>query len=687
MQRKHYLLVMLACMTLPLHSQRLQQQLDKDWDFRFSHQVERGSSIRIAIPHTWNTQDALSGKIDYKRGIGNYERKLYIDPQWQGKRLFLRFEGVNSVADVFLNGKCLGEHRGGYSAFVFEITDRVNYGQTNTLLVRVSNAERLDVMPLVGDFNMYGGIYRDVHLIVTDPTCISLTDYASPGVYLTTKQIGKDRAEVAATVRISNQTDAREIILRAEVKDQNHIVCSEERQIELKAYEELSTNLLLNIRNPHLWNGRKDPFLYQTEFTLWASGQLLDKVVQPLGLRTYRVDPEKGFILNGESLKLRGVCRHQDRAEIGNALLDEHHEEDVQIMLEMGANAVRLAHYQQAETMYDLTDKHGLITWAEIPFVGPGGYLDKGFVDLPEFRENGKEQLKELIRQNYNHPSICFWGLFNELKESGDNPTAYVEELNQLAHSEDSVRPTTAASNQNGQLNFITDCIAWNRYDGWYGGDPNQLAKFLDRTHRDHPELCIGISEYGAGASIYHQQDTLKQTVPVSYWHPENWQTYYHMANWKILNERPFVWGSFIWNLFDFGAAHRHEGDRNGINDKGLVTFDRKNKKDAFYFYKANWNPEPMLHLTGKRNHRSTTGKRDIMAFTNRKEIELLVNGQSIGKAIPDTYSTVIWKNVALQPGKNEIQVRTTDRGKTLTDHAEIYVEKTKLTTEKLQKK
>lgn len=670
---KFFMFVALLGWAFSGYAQRISQMLNTDWDFRFSHQVESGSAVRITLPHTWNAQDALSGKLDYKRGIGNYERSLYIDPQWKGKRLFLRFDGVNSVADVFVNGKCLGEHRGGYSAFVFEITDKVNYGQENTLLVRVSNAERLDVMPLVGDFNMYGGIYRNVHLIVTEPVCISLQDYASPGVYLTQQKVTHEVAEVSATVLLSSRAaEDRKVTVRTEVKDGQRVVCRQEQQLMMEAGKGGKAVLPLQISQPHLWNGRKDPFIYQTEVTLWEGERLLDKVVQPLGLRYYKVDPEKGFFLNGEHLKLRGVCRHQDRPEIGNALHSVHHQEDVDIMLEMGANAVRLAHYQQAEEMYDLMDEKGIVTWAEIPFVGPGGYLDKGFVDLPDFRENGRQQLRELVRQNYNHPSICFWGLFNELKEQGDNPVEYIKELNVLAHEEDATRPTTSASNQGGALNFLTDCIAWNRYDGWYGSQPSTLARFLDETHQAHPELCIGISEYGAGASIYHQQDSLRQPVPVSYWHPENWQTYYHMENWKILNERPFVWGSFIWNLFDFGAAHRHEGDRPGINDKGLVTFDRKVKKDAFYFYKANWNPEPMLYLAGKRNGRSLSDCRDIMAFCNAGEVELWVNGRKVGKAAPDAYATVVWKNVSLQPGENHILVKTVAKKASLTDEVVI---------------
>ena len=655
---------------MSMFAQRQDILLNNDWNFRFSHQVQKGTEVRVDLPHTWNAQDALSGKIDYKRGIGNYEKNLFIRPEWKGKRLFIRFEGVNNIADVFINRRHIGEHRGGYGAFIFEITGKVEYGKENSILVRVNNGEQLDIMPLVGDFNFYGGIYRDVHLLITDETCISPLDYASPGVRLIQDSVSHRYAKVRAIVDLSNGSSGnQEVELNVRLLDGQRVVKEGTKNVNLSGNEVMQQELTFEIDQPHLWNGRQDPFLYQAEVTLFRNGQMVDRVTQPLGLRFYRIDSDKGFFLNGKHLPLKGVCRHQDRSEVGNALRPQHHEEDVALMLEMGVNAVRLAHYPQATYFYDLMDKNGIIVWAEIPFVGPGGYNDKGFVDLPAFRANGKEQLKELIRQHYNHPSICVWGLFNELTELGDNPVEYIKKLNVLAHQEDTTRPTTSASNQMGDLNFITDAIAWNRYDGWYGGTPADLGKWLDRMHKDHPEICIAISEYGAGASIYHQQDSLVKTVPTSWWHPENWQTYYHIENWKTISSRPYVWGSFVWNMFDFGAAHRTEGDRPGINDKGLVTFDRKVRKDAFYFYKANWNREkPMLYLTGKRNTVRTQRLQTITAFTNQAGAELFVNGKSYGKAIPDSYAILEWKNVELQPGENEIKVVSTNKKLPLSD-------------------
>lgn len=655
---------------MSMFAQRQDILLNNDWNFRFSHQVQKGTEVRVDLPHTWNAQDALSGKIDYKRGIGNYEKNLFIRPEWKGKRLFIRFEGVNNIADVFINRRHIGEHRGGYGAFIFEITGKVEYGKENSILVRVNNGEQLDIMPLVGDFNFYGGIYRDVHLLITDETCISPLDYASPGVRLIQDSVSHRYAKVRAIVDLSNGSSGnQEVELNVRLLDGQRVVKEGTKNVNLSGNEVMQQELTFEIDQPHLWNGRQDPFLYQAEVTLFRNGQMVDRVTQPLGLRFYRIDPDKGFFLNGKHLPLQGVCRHQDRSEVGNALRPQHHEEDAALMLEMGVNAVRLAHYPQATYFYDLMDKNGIIVWAEIPFVGPGGYNDKGFVDLPAFRANGKEQLKELIRQHYNHLSICVWGLFNELTELGDNPVEYIKELNVLAHQEDTTRPTTSASNQMGDLNFITDAIAWNRYDGWYGGTPADLGKWLDRMHKDHPEICIAISEYGAGASIYHQQDSLVKTVPTSWWHPENWQTYYHIENWKTISSRPYVWGSFVWNMFDFGAAHRTEGDRPGINDKGLVTFDRKVRKDAFYFYKANWNrEEPMLYLTGKRNTVRTQRLQTITAFTNLSGAELFVNGKSYGKAIPDSYAILEWKNVELEPGENEIKVVSTNKKLPLSD-------------------
>ncbi len=646
--------------------------LNENWMFRFWHQVQHKSEERVNLPHTWNATDALSGKQDYFRGLGNYTKKLFIKSEWEGKRLYLRFDGAHTVTNLFVNQTHVGEHRGGYGAFVFDITDFVTFGKDNDILVKVNNAPQLDIMPLIGDFNMYGGIYRDLNLVITDPVHIAVNDYASSGLYLIQQKVTKEQAQIQAKTLISNTSkNAETVVVKLRISDGEKIIQTHTREIRLASEATQPVVMNITIDQPHLWNGRKDPFMYQVEAEVIKDNKSCDAISQPMGLRFYHVDPDKGFFLNGEHLQLRGVCRHQDRAERGSALYNMHHEEDAAIMVEMGTNAIRLAHYPQSPYFYDLMDKYGIIVWAEIPFIGPGGYQDRGFIDQISFKDNGKEQLKELIRQHYNHPSICFWGLFNELKTIGDNPIEYITELNALAHSEDPTRPTTAASflHYDSDISKITDVIAWNQYFGWYGGSPADMGKWLDAAHKAHPEYKIAISEYGAGASIYHQQDSIKPGIAAGWWHPENYQTYYHMGNWKALNERPFVWGSFIWNLFDFGAAHREEGDRPGINDKGLVTFDRKVKKDAFYFYKANWNKdEPFVYIANRRHDNRATTITDVMIFSNLPEVELIVNDKSAGKVKADEYQTFNWQGIELREGKNQLEAHAIGKKKTATD-------------------
>lgn len=632
--------------------------LNRSWKFTPGYETKKNTFTEVNLPHTWN-QDALAAKINYYRGLGNYEKDIDIPANWQGKCIYLRFKGVNTIANVFINGKHAGEHRGGYTAFAVDLTPYIRWGEKNTIWVKVNNSPQLDIMPLVGDFNMYGGIYRDVELIATDPYHISLSDYGSFGVYFTPAEVSRKKARIQAKILAKGKKGCSSVI-RVKIEDQERkTLLSEEQKITFDEKGEAVGELTLDVKQPHLWNGRKDPFLYHTVTELIHEGQIKDRVDERIGIRNFRVDPNEGFFLNGEHLQLKGVCRHQDRPEIGNALLPFHHWEDMALIKEMGANAVRLAHYPQDRYVYDLCDEYGFIVWAEIPFIGPGGYRDKGFVNQASFRENGITQLKELIRQNYNHPSICFWGLFNELKQTGDDPVKYIEELHTLAHQEDPLRLTTAASNQNGILNEVTDLIAWNQYYGWYGGEPDGIGEWADAVHKKYPGKPVGISEYGAGGSILHQQEELKKPVANSYWHPENWQTFFHEEHWKAIDQRPYLWGTFVWNMFDFGAAHRQEGEIAGKNDKGLVTFDRKTKKDAFYFYKANWNlEEPFVYIAERRLKQRSETPQQIKIYSNQSEVELLLNGKSLGVR-KGTYGIFIWPEVFLEVGENILFARS----------------------------
>ncbi|WP_430812386.1 MULTISPECIES: beta-glucuronidase LacZ4 [unclassified Carboxylicivirga] len=652
MNYKHISLALLLLMSnLPVIA-GLVMNLNRYWRYTPGYELRKGVYEKVNLPHTWNTGDALGGNADYYRGLGNYERNLEIPAAWKNKRLFLKFYGVNTIANVFINGQHVGEHRGGYTSFTFEITNLVRPGEHNTLQVRVNNAPQLDIMPLLGDFNMYGGIYRDVELLIENPNCISPLHYGSEGIYLKPKQVNEQSAQVEANVHLNGQAGET---LKTEITVRNgeKVILKTETHNTLDAQGQAVATIPFSIHNPRLWNGQADPFMYAVELKIYHNSDLQDDAHTKLGLRYFRADAHQGFFLNGNRLQLKGVCRHQDRPELGNALNKLHHEEDIAIMQDMGANAVRLSHYPQDPYVYKLLDEAGFIVWSEIPFVGPGGYRDKGFVNQESFKENGRQQLKEMIYQQFNHPSICFWGLFNELKEEGDNPVAFVQELNQLAKELDPLRLTTAASNQGGQLNRLTETIAWNKYYGWYGGTPASIGQWADKAHKEFPNTPIGISEYGAGASIYHQQEELKKPVANSYWHPENWQTHFHEQHWMAIDQRPFLWGTFIWNLFDFGAAHRTEGEVPGKNDKGLITFDRAIKKDAFYFYKANWNTtDPLVYFAERRLDKRSNTQQTIKVYSNQKSVELTVNGQSLGRQ-KGHYGRFIWENISLKPGKN----------------------------------
>ncbi len=677
MRKIHILLMFLLIFQFAKSQTREIRLLNTNWNFAYDSEVKPAVWQWVEIPHTWNRDDSMTGNINYYRGAATYEKKIFIEKKLEGKRLFLKFDGVNTVANVFINGRHIGEHRGGYTSFIFEITDKVTYGEDNALRVRVSNALQLDVMPLVGDFNFYGGIYRDVNLVITDKSCISLLNYGSPGVYLEQVEVSKQRAEVNAKILISNgDSTVGNYMLNVNVIDDSQVVVSKTIAFTVGAKSQIMASLPFTLKTPRLWNGRKDPFIYNVVVSLLQNGTLVDRVEQPLGLRYFTVDPDKGFFLNGEHLQLRGVCRHQDRSEQGNALSRENEEEDVAILMEMGANAIRLSHYPQSPYFYDLLDKNGIVTWSEIPFVGPGGYRGQGFVNQFSFRENGKQQLLEMIRQNYNHPGICFWGLYNELKTDGDNPLEYVKELNNISKIEDPSRLTTCANMGSGLQDSIANLSCWNLYFGWYGGKPEEIGQWTDQKHKEFPNYRIGVSEYGAGASIFQHEEGLVQPSPTSFWHPESWQAYYHERNWKAINERPYIWGSFIWNLFDFAAAHRTEGDRPGRNDKGLVTFDRKVKKDAWWFYKANWNEsDPVLYIADRRFVNRTVTQTAVKVYSNLREVELFVNGVSFGKS-RGTYSTFVWNNVILRKGENLIEVKSEKDGRKYSDMCNWFLEK-----------
>ncbi len=648
--------------------------LNSDWEFMYGYEKRKSNARPVTIPHTWNAGEADSGKKNYYRGDGSYAKHLFISKEYKNKRLFLKFEGVATVAWVFINGHFVGEHIGGYAAFTFEITDAVIYGEENIILVKVSNAYRLDALSLGGDFMKYGGIYRPVSLLVTEKVCITPLDYASPGIYITQKEVTSQKANVEVKTKLSSALEAKtKATIQTKILDREGVeIVSNTINHTISADATSEVLQSLAIANPKLWQAKKDPYLYQVEVSVYIKNQRVDKIIQPLGLRFFEVDPDKGFFLNGEYLDLYGVNRHQDKAGKGSALSLQDHTQDMDLIMEMGANIVRLSHYQHAQPVFDYANKAGLVLWAEIPLVGLGGHYKKGYYNTETLHSNGRQQLIELIRQNYNHPSVFFWGLFNELKDEEANPLLYIKELQKLAKKEDPYRPTVAASNIDiSTLNNVTDVIAWNKYYGWYGEEPSKMGIWADEMHKKFPKRSLGISEYGAGASIIHHQDTLIAPEPGGKWHPEGWQTYFHEENWRALSTRPFIWGKMIWNMFDFASSMRNEGDHPGMNDKGLVTFDRLTKKDAFYFYKANWNPKPMLYLAEKRFKERNTQSITIKAYSNLEEIELFVNGISKGTKKP-AMGICLWNDIKLKKGNNDIQVSgiLSENSERFSDHA-----------------
>jgi beta-galactosidase len=620
----------------------------------------------VSIPHCWGWEEAQQGK-DFYRGPGWYRRELAVTPE-TGKRYFLRFEAASLVADVYLNGKLLGEHRGGFGAFCFEITTNLSANGTNLLAVRVDNTKFPDIAPLSGDFSVYGGLYRPVHLLVTGEENFTPIDHASPGVAWLQTSVTQTQAVLDVTVQISNGTKENQPqMLVATVLDvDGNPVARSEQKIILAPSVTAPYWLRVTVPQPHLWNGRKDPYLYKAVVELRSANEVVDSVGQPLGLRYYSIDPDKGFFLNGQPYNLHGVDKHQDRFNKGWAVSEADLDEDISLIKEMGCTVIRCAHYQHSDYFYSLCDKAGILVWAEIPQVNE-------IRDTPQFEEASRNQLLDLIRQNVNHPSIFVWSLFNEIRGSkgSDDPHRELQDLRIVANGEDPTRLTIAATCVSilPEMNKIPDLLGWNIYPGWYNGTKEDYGAVLDQHRYDSRSGGICISEYGAGANTTQHEQNPQQPKPASQWHPEEWQSEVHEAAWAAIEARPFIWGSFVWNMFDFAVSTRHEGNLPGRNDKGLVTYDRQTKKDAFFFYKANWSDEPVLYITSRRFTERTNAVTDVKIYSNAKKVELLINGVSLGETRNATNCVFIWKSAELKSGENQVEARTELDGKSLSDN------------------
>ncbi len=592
--------------------------INKDWLF-FKNITNAPSYIPeggedVDLPHTWNGKDGQDGGNDYFRGMCCYVRAIKKSELPQREQYYLEINGANSSADVYMNGKRLAHHDGGYSTFRVNITAVLR--EENCLSVLVDNSANDNVYPQTADFTFYGGLYRNVNIIAVADTHFALEELGTPGVHVT-PIVNGDKARVTIKAQVENFSSSD--LVRYEIKNaEGEVVCTAELA---------STECELTIENPRLWQGVKDPYLYVASATIVKNGEEIDAVGTRFGCRSYLIDPDKGFILNGAEYPLRGVARHQDRKDIGNALLPEHHREDIELIAEMGANTIRLAHYQHDQYFYDLCDEYGMIVWAEIPYISR--HMSSG-------NDNTVSQMKELITQCYNHPSIVVWGLSNEITMDGAKDPDLIKQhrvLNDLVHSMDATRPTVIACismcGMDEEYVHIPDVVSYNHYFGWYGGSHDEYGPWFDKFHQKYPRTPIGISEYGCEALNWHNSN------PEAGDYSEEYQAVYHESLIKQLFSRQYIWATHLWNMFDFGADARAEGGENGQNHKGLITIDRKYKKDAFYAYKA-WlrSPEdaPFVHICGKRYIDRVEEITRVTVYSNLPCVELFANDRSLGK-------------------------------------------------------
>lgn len=622
---------------------------------------------QVNVPHTWNADDMQKKTNSFYAGVAYY-RKHYVFPEsLEGKRLFLRFEGVGACAEVYVNGYLVGTHKGAYSAFVCEIGSQVRLGEENEIVVKADNAARPDVIPVNHAlFGVYGGIYRPVWLIVTEPCNIVVNDCASPGVYITQKNVSKQSADVSVRVKLDNAT-----LAPATLELENAIYTREGKLVKVHRQSfDLTPQGVQNyvsdfkISHPHLWQGREDPYLYKVVSRLKQDGQVIDEVIQPLGLRKYEAVAGKGFFLNGKKYPMYGVTRHQDWWGMGSALTNREHDFDLEQIMEVGATTVRFAHYQQSDYIYSRCDTLGLIIWAEIPFVNR--------VTGQEW-DNVHQQMRELIRQSFNHPSIYVWGIHNEVYHPHGYTAALTQSVHDLCKLEDPDRYTVAVNgygHAEHPVNGNTDIQGMNRYFGWYEKKIQDIKPWIEKMEKEYPWQRLMLTEYGADANIEHQTELLGDALNWgSDFYPETFQTKTHEYQWGIISQHPYILASYLWNMFDFAVPQWKRGGVDARNMKGLITFDRKIRKDAFYWYKANWSKEPVLYLTQRRNTERERRETSVTVYSNLGTPRVFLNGRELD-GVRKGYTDVhyIFDQVTLAEGRNVLRAVIVSDGKEYTD-------------------
>ena len=622
---------------------------------------------QVNVPHTWNADDMQKKTNSFYAGVAYY-RKHYVFPEsLEGKRLFLRFEGVGACAEVYVNGYLVGTHKGAYSAFVCEIGSQVRLGEENEIVVKADNAARPDVIPVNHAlFGVYGGIYRPVWLIVTEPCNIVVNDCASPGVYITQKNVSKQSADVSVRVKLDNAT-----LAPATLELENAIYTREGKLVKVHRQSfELTPQGVQNyvsdfkISHPHLWQGREDPYLYKVVSRLKQDGQVIDEVIQPLGLRKYEAVAGKGFFLNGKKYPMYGVTRHLDSWGMGSALTNREHDFDLEQIMEVGATTVRFAHYQQSDYIYSRCDTLGLIIWAEIPFVNR--------VTGQEW-DNVHQQMRELIRQSFNHPSIYVWGIHNEVYHPHGYTAALTQSVHDLCKLEDPDRYTVAVNgygHAEHPVNGNTDIQGMNRYFGWYEKKIQDIKPWIEKMEKEYPWQRLMLTEYGADANIEHQTELLGDALNWgSDFYPETFQTKTHEYQWGVISQHPYILASYLWNMFDFAVPQWKRGGVDARNMKGLITFDRKIRKDAFYWYKANWSKEPVLYLTQRRNTERERRETSVTVYSNLGTPRVFLNGRELD-GVRKGYTDVhyIFDQVTLAEGRNVLRAVIVSDGKEYTD-------------------
>lgn len=624
----------------------------------------------VTLPHTWNADDMQKKVSAFYEGVGYYRKKCIFPESMKGKRLFLRFEGVGSCAEVYVNGYLTGTHKGAYSAFVCEIGSQVKFGEENEIIVKADNTARPDVIPVNHVlFGVYGGIYRPVWLVITEPCGIVVNDCASSGVYITQKNVSKQSAEVNVKVKVDNATLAPvPLVLENVIYDgSGKLVRKHNQAFELTPQGVQSYSSQFKLSNPHLWQGREDPYLYKVVSRLLQNGRVLDEVVQPLGLRKYEVVAGKGFFLNGKKYPMYGVTRHQDWWGLGSALTNKEHDFDLAQIMDIGATTVRFAHYQQSDYIYSRCDTLGLVIWAEIPFVNR--------VTGQEW-DNAHQQMRELVRQSFNHPSIYVWGIHNEVYHPHGYTAALTQSVHDLCKLEDPDRYTVSVNgygNVGHPVNQNADIQGMNRYFGWYERKMQDIKPWIEKMEKEYPWQRLMLTEYGADANIAHQTEILGDALNwTSPFYPETFQTKTHEYQWSIIAKHPYITASYLWNMFDFAVPTSKRGSVDARNMKGMMTFDRKIKKDSYFWYKANWSKEPVLYMTQRRNVLRERKETSVTVYSNIGTPKVYLNDRELS-GIRKGYTDVhyVFDKVLLNDGKNVLRAVVTWQGREYVDEME----------------